>query len=121
MPWKRYSGRLTQHHILQLFRSGAYQLDGQVVIGKRGTPITVNTSGRYSEYKCVRLYGFGRYINIPVHKLVWMVNRGIPIPKGFDVHHVDEDPSNNAFENLVLVFSLDHPKLHASADNEVPF
>ena len=36
------------------------------------------------------------------------------IPKGWVVHHCDENTYNNAFDNLVLMTVADHAKLHAS-------
>jgi hypothetical protein len=34
------------------------------------------------------------------------------IPRGWCVHHVDFDPHNNEFDNLVLMTTSDHGKLH---------
>lgn len=34
------------------------------------------------------------------------------IPAGWCVHHVDENPHNNAFDNLVLMTMSDHQRLH---------
>lgn len=36
------------------------------------------------------------------------------IPKGWCVHHCDEDPYNNDFDNLVLLSVPDHARLHAA-------
>jgi len=35
------------------------------------------------------------------------------IPKGFEIHHKDEIPTNNSIDNLVLLTASDHGKLHA--------
>lgn len=34
------------------------------------------------------------------------------VPRGFHVHHVDRDPYNNAFDNLVLLTAGGHLRLH---------
>lgn len=34
------------------------------------------------------------------------------IPRGFHVHHVDFNPLNNEFDNLVLLTQADHMRLH---------
>lgn len=47
-----------------------------------------------------------------VSQLVWMCNTSCVIPDDFEVHHIDENPLNNSFENLLLVHKNDHPKLH---------
>lgn len=36
------------------------------------------------------------------------------VPAGWHVHHVDKDPYNNAFDNLVLMTASDHIRLHNS-------
>lgn len=47
------------------------------------------------------------------HHVVVCENLGLTaIPKGWHVHHVDFDRHNNLFENLVLIESGDHIRLH---------
>lgn len=45
------------------------------------------------------------------HRYVWEKNFG-EIPKGFHIHHKDEDKTNNSIENLALVDPKQHSKLH---------
>ena len=48
-----------------------------------------------------------------VHHIVVCENMGITaIPKGWCVHHVDTNPHNNDFENLVLCTMADHQRIH---------
>ena len=55
-------------------------------------------------------------------QLVWMQATGSPIPKGYEVHHIDEDPKNNDFDNLLCIHSLDHMKIHReSPEKAIPF
>jgi hypothetical protein len=44
---------------------------------------------------------------------------GQPIPPGFEVHHIDGDPSNNTLNNLSLVRPDDHQMIHDTADPNV--
>lgn len=47
---------------------------------------------------------------------------GQPIPKGYEVHHRNEDPLDNSFDNLICLHPLDHSKLHhQTTDEDVPF
>jgi hypothetical protein len=45
------------------------------------------------------------------HRWVWINHNG-EIPKGLDIHHIDEDKSNNEIINLQLVNRSDHLKIH---------
>lgn len=46
-----------------------------------------------------------------LHRVVWEDVNG-PIPEGFDVHHLDEDPENNEAYNLEALSRQDHRILH---------
>lgn len=46
-----------------------------------------------------------------MHVYVWEHYNG-KIPKGYHVHHIDEDKSNNSIENLELLSSSEHLSLH---------
>jgi len=41
----------------------------------------------------------------------WLCNR---ITEGFDVHHLDGDHKNNVSDNLILIESRDHMRLHGT-------
>jgi len=43
------------------------------------------------------------YGPIYLHRLVWETANGIKIPKGWHIHHVDNDKSNNSILNLSAV------------------
>jgi endogenous inhibitor of DNA gyrase (YacG/DUF329 family) len=45
----------------------------------------------------------GKYL----HRVVWEFHNG-PIPAGHEIHHKDEDPGNNAIDNLETVRKCDH-------------
>lgn len=46
-----------------------------------------------------------------LHREVWKARHG-PIPAGFDIHHKDDDPLNNAVDNLECIHPDDHKALH---------
>ena len=79
---------------------------------------------RYIEYDGKRFYedgkGYwlgqekgvdGKQHRIRLHIYVWEKYNG-PVPDGFDIHHIDHDPSNNEIENLVALPKSEHRKLH---------
>ena len=47
-----------------------------------------------------------------LHRFKWESMRG-PIPKGFHVHHKDENKMNNSIYNLECLSPKDHGELHA--------
>lgn len=46
-----------------------------------------------------------------LHRVIYLEEVG-PIPDGFEVHHRDEDPLNNAVSNLELLTGTEHRKRH---------
>ena len=48
------------------------------------------------------------------HKVICAAMGMTELPKGMCVHHCDEDPHNNEFNNLVLMTLGEHASLHAS-------
>lgn len=48
------------------------------------------------------------------HSVAASIGLGVSqIPRGWCVHHCDENPANNAFDNLVVLRLGDHQKVHA--------
>lgn len=67
-----------------------------------------------------RFYLCGKYFQHQgkrLHVAVWKFHNG-EIPKGYHVHHIDENRSNNQIENLMLVESFIHLSVHASEREE---
>ena len=62
--------------------------------------------GKYFQHKGKRL-----------HVTVWRYHNG-EIPKGYHVHHIDENRANNQIDNLKLVESFMHLSMHASEREE---
>lgn len=52
-----------------------------------------------------------------LHRDIWKHFNG-EIPKGYDIHHIDEDRHNNKIDNLVLVAKDQHTRLHGFKNNQ---
>lgn len=52
------------------------------------------------------------------HKKVWIDSNG-EIPKGYDIHHKDEDKLNNKLSNLKMLTRSEHMKIHCSFNSLV--
>lgn len=52
-----------------------------------------------------------KQLTMRLHQLVWREFNG-EIPKGYDIHHINFNPSDNRPENLVLLSHSEHRKLH---------
>ncbi len=46
------------------------------------------------------------------HRYIWEKHFG-EIPKGMQIHHIDENKLNNNISNLKLVSSLEHKRIHS--------
>lgn len=75
---------------------------------------TIQKFNGVSYYKC------GFYFQrkgVRLHRTVWEYHHG-PIPKGYDIHHIDENRYNNQIENLQLMAEGDHGRLHSSTEEK---
>ena len=52
-----------------------------------------------------------------LHRDVWEQLKG-KIPKGFDIHHIDEDRANNNIENLECLPKPEHTRLYSPHNNQ---
>ena len=52
-----------------------------------------------------------------MHRDVWEYHNG-PIPKGWDVHHRDENKKNNAIENLECLPKSEHTRIYSPHNNQ---
>lgn len=63
-----------------------------------------------------------RKLSINISHLVWMHRCNQTIPIDFEMHHIDENPLNNLFCNLLCIHKIDHHKLHKiEIEEEIPF
>ena len=86
---------------------------------------TVTSTVRWIEFDGVKYYpdkkgywigGTGKSIK-RLHVAVWEKYNG-PVPKGFQIHHIDHDPNNNEIENLQLMSRSDHLSYHGQLMNK---
>lgn len=54
--------------------------------------------------------------NVLLHRFVWEKHYG-KIPKGYEVHHKDENKHNYSIDNLILIESKEHHRYHALKHN----
>jgi hypothetical protein len=52
------------------------------------------------------------------HHLVWWQHHRTTVPKGYVLHHKNEDPRDNRIENLELLTSAEHSSRHAAHKTE---
>lgn len=125
MPRNKYKP-MTKREIIKLFRKGVYRVDldtGEVFNG-RGRKIKARRSHSALRHWRVDLYDgeTGKFATPFLHQVVWMFGTMHPIPKGWEVHHRDEDVDNNTFNNLICLHTLDHLKFHYTEElDDVPF
>lgn len=119
MPQYRYTGKkLSEEGVIEAFKAYRYYLKGDnpKVYRTKGTRVkefdALDDSGNKTGYLYVRIYSNGLGRTIGIHRLCWMVTTGHTIPPGWEIHHRDLNPSNNAFDNLYCLHPLDHKKLH---------
>ena len=82
----------------------------------------IKLSEKKQEFQGKVYYLCGNYFQrdgIRLHREVWKSRNG-KIPKGYAVHHIDEDRANNDISNLDLLLRSEHTSLHQKGHNR-PF
>lgn len=119
MKWKR----LTNREMLNLLKKGQYSTNIETgeVFNKHKKKLK-GFKGRNAEHLFVTLFDGDKRRTIGIGRLVWMDATRSTIPTNWEVHHCDEDPTNNAFSNLICLHPIDHRKFHEPEDEEeIPF
>lgn len=112
--------KATQEELIDLLVTKYEVREGrvyQIETGREVTPYTGNKEG----HKYIRVYGNGVKKSLAVHRAIWMIMTGEPIPEGWEIHHRDENNKNNLFDNLICLHPFDHRKMHGTYKEEVPF
>ena len=65
----------------------------------------------YGDYLCFSTCENGKRSYKKVHIAVWEAFNG-PIPEGYDIHHKNHNRQDNRLDNLELVESHQHNKMH---------
>lgn len=115
---------VSKQTILEWLQDGVFTIEDGEVYSSLGRKLVQRINKRKrSEHGDPRvdLCYDGKRASVHVSHLVWMWHTDSVLPDGFEVHHRDEDPTNNNWDNLLAVHPLDHAKLHAVAEEEVPF
>lgn len=73
-----------------------------------GNIITSNNKPTEKGYIRISKNGQRKYL----HTLIWEQHNG-PLPKGYQLHHIDHNPHNNSLDNLLPVTPIQHRRLHA--------
>jgi hypothetical protein len=120
MTTKRSHRRLSDARVCRLIGQDSYLVEtGEGnVYSASGDPLKIVT---HRGHRYVRLFDGDAATKIAVARVVWMAVVGEPPPEGFEVHHRDDNPRNDGWDNLLCVHKLDHKKLHETPDEEVPF
>lgn len=100
--WKEYktyyrSGRIRSNFMVSNFGN----VKGELYNDKK-LEITINKKGR----RCL-----SNAHSAQIFILVWTSFNG-PIPKGYCVHHIDENKLNDRLDNLMLLTNAEHMSLH---------
>lgn len=61
----------------------------------------------------------GKQIYKYKYELIWMAHHKRPIPRGYQIHHVDFNWRNNDISNLQLLTEEAHRKIHGSNEKAV--
>lgn len=102
---------VTRQCIYKAFKQRGYTLRGpnfrpyQIYDGKK---FTLRNTGYYSlstNNRCL------------MHRYVWEKEK-YSIPSGFDIHHINNDKSDNSIENLECLSKSDHTKLYSPHNNQ---
>lgn len=130
MPKKYYCERLTDKDLIKLFNNGAYYCDfdhGFIYSAKTKEKLYTFTN-QQNTHLWTRFYSYPKMRAISIAACIWIIGTQCSIPKNFLVHHIDENPLNNAFSNLLCIHENDHKKVHLvsyqinkNLKTEVPF
>lgn len=74
-----------------------------------GKKFSIRSNGYYG-----KTYGNRKLM----HRYVWEYYNKRKIPQGYDIHHIDEDRSNNRISNLELIKKDEHARKYGKGENQ---
>lgn len=115
---------VTKQEVLDWLQDGAFSIADGEIYTRAGRQLVQRINKRkrceHGDPRVDLIYG-GKRTSINVSHLIWMWHTNSVLPDGFEIHHRDEDCTNNDFNNLIAVHPIDHGKLHAGVEEEAPF
>jgi len=103
---------VTRQSVYDCFKRRGYKMRKKKLLPfylYAGRKFTINNMGYYrsTDRKGTQL----------LHRYVWEMERG-KIPKGYDVHHLDEDKTNNIITNLECLSKSEHTRKYSTRCNQ---
>lgn len=101
----------TRQAVFKAFKLRGFQLRGpnfRPVQEYDGKKFTLTNNGYYRLTTNERIY---------LHRYIWEKEVG-KIPKGWDIHHKDEDKSHNELSNFECLPKSDHTRKHGFKNNQ---
>ena len=103
---------ITRQAVYKMFKKRYFKLREKPVpldcVIFNGAKYTLRNNGYYGKTNGERTL---------LHRDVWEYHNGA-IPIGFDIHHVDENRSNNRIKNFEMLSKSEHNKLYSPHNNQ---
>lgn len=102
---------ITRQAVYDTFKLRDYKLRTRTLLPTKefnGNKYTLRNNGYYGKTKG------GRTL---LHRDVWEHHNG-PIPKGYDIHHLDNDKTNCDIANLELLPKSEHTRKYSPHNNQ---
>lgn len=113
---RRWRGSITNQELLYLLEQKILIVDLATAklykLGKEIVPTIVGREGVNGTRYRFEICHDGKKRTICRSRMVYMAGSGFEIPRGFEVHHLNEDRYDDRWNNLVMLTEADHRKIH---------
>lgn len=107
------NNELKYNHIKRLW----YLQDGVIYTRWGNKPVAF--AGKNDKGRRFTMINFnGKKCIVYIHNAIFMLHHDRAIDEGKEIHHIDNDPENNAITNLVELTSKQHRRIHAYQCND---